>query len=71
MPRGPQEGVELYIVRHWDGMDGVWTDCTKPVSYVEAKEEWNDRTQHGARNTSFNDIDYYDIFPANTRMIYS
>lgn len=61
---------ELFIVRLWDGFDGIWCDCTEAVSKEEADRVWNDRTANGTKNTKFDDIDYYAIFPADTKMQY-
>lgn len=57
-----------YIVRHWDGMDGCWTDCTGEVARDEALCYWADKTDGGTRNASYDEIDYYRIFPGGTRM---
>ena len=62
--------MNLYIVRHYDGFDNVWIDVSKPVSALEAKEIWNKYTHNGTRMTKYDDIDYYSIFPANTRMLW-
>ena len=62
---------ELYIVRFYDGMDMVWTDVSEPVSEKEAKRIWNKHTKEGAEKITYNDIDYFHIFPADTRMAYS
>jgi hypothetical protein len=64
----PEE--QLYVVRQWDGFDGCWTDITSPISKEEAERVWNKYTDNGTKKTSFDDIDYYHIFPANTRMIF-
>lgn len=58
----------LFIVRQWDGMDGCWTDCTEAVSAGEALVDWSKRTARGTQKISFREIDYYRIFPADTRM---
>lgn len=63
--RGP-----LYIVRVYDGFDNVWTDISGPLSEADAKALWNEKTEGGKTMTSFNDIDYYRIFPADTRMLF-
>jgi len=58
-----------FIVRQWDGMDGCWTDCTdESVTALEALESWSKYTEGGTKCTSFNEIDYYRIFPGGTRM---
>jgi hypothetical protein len=59
---------ESYIVRVWDGLDGCWTDCTGEVGCDEALRVWLERTEGGTRQVSYADIDYYKIFPSDTRM---
>ena len=66
--RGVTTDEQKYVVRVWDGFDGVWTDVTEPVSKADADRVWNEKTNNGTRATSFDDISYYAIFPANTRM---
>jgi hypothetical protein len=62
----------LYVVRLYDGMDGAWYDITGPVTREEAERIWNKRTCSGTSEISYeNDIDYYRIFPANTKMFYN
>lgn len=61
---------EKFVVRLWDGMDGVWIDIGKPCSKDEATKLWNDKTENGTKNTKFGDIDYYSVFPADTKMMY-
>jgi hypothetical protein len=63
--------MELFVVRLWDGMDGEWMDVSGPVSKEEADKIWNEETKNGTHAASYNDIDYYRVFPADTRMIYS
>lgn len=48
-----------------------WMDITEPLSEADAKAVWNDRTNHGTRNTKYDDGDYYKIFPADTKMIFT
>lgn len=62
---------ELFVVRLWDGMDGAWTDVTEPVSREAAQEKWDELTGNGTHHHNFDEIDYYYIFPADTRMLYS
>ena len=62
--------TELFIVRLWDGMDGAWYDISGPVSREEANDIWNKKTKNGTKKISYNEIDYYKIFPANTSMFY-
>ena len=60
-----------FVVRLYDGFDNVWCDVSQPVTIEEAKEIWNEKTGKGTHNTCFGDIDYYRIFPADTKMLYS
>ena len=57
-----------HIIRLYDGFDNEWIDVSKPVSYEEAQKIWNEKTDNGTKKTTFDDIDYYKIFPANTVM---
>ena len=41
------------------------------MSKEEATKVWNEYTKDGTKNTCFDDIDYYEIFPADTIMHYS
>lgn len=61
---------ETFIVRQWDGMDGCWTDCTGEVSRDEALRVWAKYTADGTRNIKYAEIDYYQIFPGGTRMVW-
>jgi hypothetical protein len=65
------EAGKLYTVRHYDGFDNNWIDVLENVSYEEARELWDDRTAKGTKNTRFSDIDYYDIYEADTKMIFT
>lgn len=59
---------ELFVVRLWDGMDGIWMDVSEPVSKEEAQRIWNEKTANGTKAKCFDDIDYYHVFPADTVM---
>lgn len=59
-----------FVVRLWDMMDG-WIDVTGPLSKEEADKKWNEETKNGTRNTRYEHGDYYMVFPADTRMIYT
>lgn len=61
----------LYIVRLYDGFDNEWIDVSSPVSKEEAQRIWNNKTKNGTEKTEFNDIDYYEIFPADRIMVFS
>ena len=65
------EEEKLYIVRLYDGFDNEWMDVSKPVTYKEAEDIWGEKTENGTKETKFDDIDYYKIFPANTVMHFS
>ena len=58
------------MVRLFDMFDG-WLDITSAISLEEAEKIWNEKTNNGTRNTSYDDGDYYKVFPADTRMIYT
>ena len=60
-----------YVVRLYDGFDRIWMDVSQPCSETEALATWNEKTSGGTAKTCFNDIDYYRIFPADTRMLFS
>lgn len=61
--------TNLFIVRLYDGFDNYWIDVSDPVSKEEATRIWNEKTDNGTRSTSFSDIDYYKVFPADTKMV--
>lgn len=62
---------ELFVVRHYDGFDNMWMDVTRPVPREEADRILNENTENGTKNTNYDDIDYYAIFPADTIMHFS
>jgi hypothetical protein len=62
---------KLFIVRHYDGFDHDWIDVSKPVEKGEADRILAEKTDGGRRNVGYNNIDYYRIFPADTRMLHS
>ncbi len=59
-----------FVVRLWDGMDGCWTDCNRAagVKAETALKTWAESTKNGTKKIRFDEIDYYRIFPADTRM---
>jgi hypothetical protein len=59
----------LYVVRLYDGFDNQWMDVSDPVCYTEARKVWDEKTKKGTEKVSFEDIDYFKIFPADTKMI--
>ena len=64
------QGVKKFTVRVFDMFDG-WCDRFDGinVSAEEAMKIWLHRTLDGTKNTKYADGDYYDVFPADTRMV--
>lgn len=60
-----------FVVRLYDGFDNQWIDVTKPMTMAAAKAEWSRLTKNGTEKAKYSDIDYYKIFPADTRMLFS
>lgn len=64
----------LYIIRLYDHFDG-WLSAhpnSKGVPWEEAVALWNKETSNGTTLAQQRgDRDYWSIFPANTRMIYT
>ena len=69
--KNKKDKKELFIVRLYDGFDNIWIDVSKPVSREKADKILNEKTGNGTHHASFSDIDYYSIFPADTKMLYS
>lgn len=67
----PDVAAERFIVRLYDGFDYCWTNVTGPVTKEEAGRIWNEKTDNGKKNTKYDDIDYYAIFPADVKMLYA
>jgi hypothetical protein len=65
------EPGKLYTVRLYDGFDHNWLDIEAGVLYEEARRVWDERTKEGTEKTRFDDIDYFDIFEADTKMVFS
>jgi len=59
-----------FAVRHWDGMDGCWSDVATDLSGTDALRMWSERTQGGTRQTRFDQIDYVRLFPGDTKMMW-
>jgi hypothetical protein len=62
---------DLFIVRLYDGMDNQWIDVSGPVPLEEANKIWLEKTENGTKKIHFDEIDYYKIFPADTKMLFS
>jgi hypothetical protein len=67
----PNKKEELFVVRLFDGMDFKWMDVSDPVPKDEARKIWTQKTEDGAKSASYFDIDYYAIFPADTKMVFA
>lgn len=73
----PSEKEGLFVVRLWDGFDTLWMDVSEPMSRADAEKLCGDKNEArsgsgaGNRIGSFNEIDYYKVFPADTKMIFS
>jgi hypothetical protein len=65
------DAAVLFTVRVWDGMDGCWCDVIANVDLGFALRSWCARTADGTKATSYSDVDYYRIFPADTQMLWS
>ena len=63
--------LQLYVVRLYDGFDNQWIDVSEPVMHEEATRIWNEKTDNGTKSTKYADIDYYKIFPADTKMVFA
>ena len=61
----------LYVVRLYDGFDYEWRDVSDAISWDEALAAWKEKTKDGTQNTRYGDIDYYTIYPSDTRMLHS
>jgi hypothetical protein len=48
-----------------------WMDVSKPMSKEEADLLWQEKTENGTKNTKYADGDYYAVFPADTKMLYT
>lgn len=62
---------DKFIVRLYDGFDNQWIDVSDILSWEDAKAFWDEKTENGTKKTKYSDIDYYDIFSANTTMLYA
>ena len=66
-----EDEPELYVVRLYDGFDNLWMDVSPPMSHEEAEKIWKEKTKGGTYKTSYDDIDYFRIFSADTLMHFS
>lgn len=62
----------VYVVRLYDGFDRIWIDVSsKNLTLPEAASLWDKKTDGGNEHARYDDLDYYDVFPANTTMLFS
>jgi hypothetical protein len=61
-----------FTVRHWDGMDGCWSDLEEAtnVDAEKALAVWFMKTDGAKRAIRFSEIDYFRIFPGGTKMVW-
>ncbi len=62
--------TDKFVVRLYDGMDEEWMDVSQPVDRATADRILAEKTEGGTKNTKYDDIDYYRIFPADTQMLF-
>ena len=62
---------DLYVVRLYDVFDEIWIDVCEPMSKDKAEKLLAKETNNGKKNVKFDDLTYYKIFPADTKMLYS
>jgi hypothetical protein len=62
---------DKFTLRVWDGMDGCWCDVVANVDLAFALKAWCERTADGTKATRYDHIDYYRIFPADVKMLWS
>ena len=62
---------DLFVVRLYDGFSNQWIDVSKPVSKEEANKIWLEKTKGGTKLIRFSDIDYYSVFPVDTKMLFT
>ena len=65
-----KEAKTQYVVRLYDGFDRIWLDVSQPCSYEEAERIWHEYTKFGTEKTTYEDIDYYNIFPSDVTMLF-
>jgi hypothetical protein len=69
-PEPPKDADTMkFTVRLYDWYERRWIDCKRGVSWDEAVAEWKKETDDGLKMACYGDGDYYNIFPADTRMI--
>ncbi len=59
----------LFVVRLFDGFDFEWMDVSEPLPREEADALC--LAKNGGKPKSYKDIDYYAVYPADTKMRFS
>jgi len=67
----PAEPEKLFVVRMYDRHDNQWVDVSKALPREHADRIWDEKTGGGKHNATSADVPYYDIFPSDTRMVFS
>jgi hypothetical protein len=62
---------DKFIVRLYDGFDNEWIDISEPLPLEEAMKIWRGKTNNGTEKYKYDHIDYYEVFPADTKMLHS
>jgi len=56
-------GIELFVVKRYDGYDRDWMDKTVPLPRELAEQEWLKATKQGTIYLPGEHKDYFEIFP--------
>lgn len=68
--RYPLDGE--YIVRMYDKHERRWFDISASgLTLQEAAELWDEKTNGATEHTRYEDGHYYEVFPADTTMLFS
>ena len=70
-PHRRHSHTDSYTVRLYDHFDG-WLSGFFTGTWEECLQYWNKQTKNGTKlATPAHNRDYWDIFPANTRMLHT
>lgn len=62
---------DLHVVRCYERNENRWFDVSRPVTMEEAQRIWNESTRNGTAYTTYAHGSYFEIFPAETRMLFA
>jgi hypothetical protein len=62
---------DKFILRGYDRYDHVWTDQASPASWDDTIALYNKNTKNGSRYTEQSEDYYQNIFPGNSKMLFS